>query len=113
MAIHPLQQWQHGHDFHLQTREGERRTLLVVWLTAITMLVEIAAGYLSGSMALLADGWHMGTHMAALSISLFAYRYARRHADNPRYSFGTGKVSSLGGFASAVALAIVALLFFV
>jgi cation diffusion facilitator family transporter len=110
MAIHPLQQWQHGHDFHLQTREGERRTLLVVWLTAITMLVEIAAGYLSGSMALLADGWHMGTHMAALSISVFAYRYARRHADNPRYSFGTGKVGALGGFASAMALAVVALL---
>jgi cation diffusion facilitator family transporter len=110
MPLHPLQQWQHGHDFHLQTREGERRTLLVIWLTGITMLVEVSAGYLSGSMALLADGWHMGTHMAALSISLFAYRYARKHARNPRYSFGTGKVGALGGFASAMALAVVALL---
>jgi cation diffusion facilitator family transporter len=61
-------------------------------------------------MALLADGWHMGTHVAALSIALFAYRYARRHSDNPFFSFGTGKVGSLGGFASAVALAVVAVL---
>jgi len=79
-------------------------------LTACMMVVEIAAGYTFGSMALLADGWHMGTHVAALAISVFAYRYARKHADNPRYSFGTGKVSALGGFASAIALVVVALL---
>jgi cation diffusion facilitator family transporter len=110
MHSHTLDEWKHSHDFSLDTREGERRTRLVVLLTATMMVVEIAAGYLFGSMALLADGWHMGTHVAALAISLFAYRYARQHADNPSYSFGTGKVSALGGFASAVALAVVALL---
>jgi len=110
MHSHTLDEWRHSHDFSLDTREGERRTRLVVLLTATMMVVEIAAGYLFGSMALLADGWHMGTHVAALAISLFAYRYARQHADNPAYSFGTGKVSALGGFASAVALAVVALL---
>jgi cation diffusion facilitator family transporter len=110
MHIHTLDQWRHSHDFHIDSVHGERRTLYVVLLTAFMMVIEIAAGYLYGSMALLADGWHMGTHVAALSISLFAYRYARRHAKNPYFSFGTGKVSSLGGFASAVALAVVALL---
>ena len=110
MHLHSLDQWQHDHDFNIDTTEGERRTRLVVILTACMMVVEIAAGYTFGSMALLADGWHMGTHVAALAISVFAYRYARRHADNPRYSFGTGKVSALGGFASAIALAVVALL---
>jgi cation diffusion facilitator family transporter len=74
------------------------------------MVIEVTAGYVYGSMALLADGWHMGTHVAALAISVFAYRYARLHAENPHYSFGTGKVSALGGFASAIALAVVALL---
>lgn len=110
MHSHSLEQWQHDHDFHLDSSHGERRTRYVVLLTAVMMVVEIAAGYLYGSMALLADGWHMGTHVAALGISLFAYGYARRHADDPRYSFGTGKVSSLAGFASAVALAVVALM---
>ncbi len=108
--LHPVERWRHGHDFNLDTQEGERRTRLVVILTACMMVVEIAAGYLFGSMALLADGWHMGTHVAALSIAVFAYRYARRHADNPRFSFGTGKVTALGGFASAVALAVVAMM---
>lgn len=110
MHIHTLDHWRHSHDFHIKTSEGERRTLYVVILTFVMMVVEISAGYFYGSMALLADGWHMGTHVAALSISLFAYSYARRHATNPYFSFGTGKVSSLGGFASAIALAVVALL---
>jgi cation diffusion facilitator family transporter len=74
------------------------------------MVVEISAGHLYGSMALLADGWHMGTHVAALSIALFAYRYSRKNAINPKFSFGTGKVNSLGGFASAVSLGVVALM---
>jgi cation diffusion facilitator family transporter len=74
------------------------------------MIIEIGAGYLFGSMALLADGWHMGTHAAALSITVFAYRYARRHADNPQFTFSTGKVGVLGGFASAVVLGVIALL---
>lgn len=103
-------QWRHSHDFNLDSAEGERKTRLVVLLTACMMVIEIAAGHLFGSMALLADGWHMSTHVAALSISIFAYRYARRHADNPLFSFGTGKVNALGGFASAIALAVVALM---
>ena len=87
---------------------NERRTVVVLVLTAITMVAEIVCGSLFGSMALLADGWHMGSHAAALAIPLFAYAYARRHAENPRYSFGTGKVNALGGFASAMLLLLVA-----
>lgn len=109
MHIHNLGQWQHDHDFAVIHKHGERRTVQVLVLTAITMLIEIAAGMAFGSMALLADGWHMGTHAAAFAITIFAYRYAKRHAQSPRFSFGTGKVSVLGGFASAVALVVVAL----
>ncbi|GIX30557.1 MAG: cation transporter [Porticoccaceae bacterium] len=109
MAGKTLADWQHEHDFTLVETHGERRTRLVLALTVAAMVLEIAAGTLFGSLALLADGWHMGTHAAAFLITLFAYRYARRHADNPRFSFGTGKVNALGGFASAVALAVVAL----
>src|SRR5829696_6146267 len=76
------------------------------------MVGEIVAGLAFGSMALLADGWHMGTHAAALGVAVFAYRYARGHAADPRYSFGTGKVGALGGFASAVGLAVVAVVRF-
>lgn len=79
-------------------------------LTAVTMVVEIGAGIAFGSMALLADGWHMGTHVAAFLITLFAYRYSRKNADNPDFTFGPGKINILGGFASAVALAVVALI---
>lgn len=86
-----------------------RRTLWVVWLTAVTMVVEIAAGWLTGSMALLADGFHMATHAGALAVAAAAYRYARTHARNPRYTFGTGKVGDLAGFASALLLAVVSL----
>lgn len=108
-----LHRWQHDHAFGTRERtRGERRTRWVVALTLVTMAVEIAAGTLFGSMALLADGWHMGTHAAALGIAVFAYAYARRHADDPRYTFGTGKVGALGGFASATGLGVVALLIF-
>jgi cation diffusion facilitator family transporter len=109
MHSQTLVQLRHSHRFHLDSSDGERRTRQVVWLTAVMMVVEIAAGYGFGSMALLADGWHMGTHVAALSISLIAYAYARRHANSHRFAFGTGKVSALGGFTSAVVLALVAL----
>jgi cation diffusion facilitator family transporter len=112
MHTHTLSNWQHDHDFSLKNAQGERRTLYVLILTAITMAVEIIAGTIFGSMALLADGWHMGTHVAAFMITIFAYRYARKHAANPAFAFGTGKVSVLGGFASALALAMVALLMF-
>ena len=110
MPIKTLENWQHGHDFAVKNEKGERRTQYVLLLTAVTMVVEIIAGSIYGSMALLADGWHMGTHVAAFMIALFAYGYARKHVDNPAYAFGTGKVNVLGGFASAIALAIVALL---
>lgn len=89
--------------------ENARRTLWVVILTVVMMVAEIAAGALTGSMALLADGFHMATHAGALGIAAAAYAYAKRHANSPRYSFGTGKVGDLGGFASALILALVAL----
>jgi cation diffusion facilitator family transporter len=109
MHRYTLKEWQHGHDFAVIHEHGEKRTLQVLVLTALTMIVEIAAGTAFGSMALLADGWHMGTHVAAFMITIFAYHYARKHAGSPEFTFGTGKVSVLGGFASAVALAVVAL----
>jgi len=89
--------------------ENERRTRLVVLLTAVMMVGEIVAGTWTGSMALLADGFHMATHAGALGVAALAYGYARRHARNPAYSFGTGKVGDLAGFASALVLGIVAL----
>jgi cation diffusion facilitator family transporter len=101
--------WDHDHAFNPGNPLGERGTRRVVLLTAIMMVVEIVAGWLTNSMALLADGWHMGTHVAALGIAAFAYWYARRHANDPRFAFGTWKVSVLGGFASAIVLVIVAL----
>lgn len=110
MHIHTLHNWQHNHDFAVIHEHGERRTIQVLILTAVTMVVEITAGLVYGSMALLADGWHMGTHVAAFMITIFAYRYARKHANDPSFAFGTGKVSVLGGFASAIALAVVALM---
>jgi cation diffusion facilitator family transporter len=109
MHTHSLHNWQHQHDFAVIHEQGEKRTMQVLFLTAATMVVEIAAGIAYGSMALLADGWHMGTHVAAFMITIFAYRYARTHVKSSAFAFGTGKVSVLGGFASAVALAVVAL----
>lgn len=104
----------HSNELESQTvSTGERNTYWVIALTLVTMVVEIITGLLFGSMALLADGWHMGTHVAALSITVFTYHYARRYAHHPQYSFGTGKVGVLGGFASAVALGVVALLMIV
>lgn len=97
-----LNQWQHPHSYKVENLQGERKTLLVIGITVTMMVIEIGAGYMFGSMALLADGWHMGTHAAALAITVFAYIYARRHADNPQYSFSTGKVGVLGGFAMPV-----------
>lgn len=108
--IHSLEQWQHDHRFNSDDTHGERNTRIVIVLTLFMMVVEISAGYLFGSMALLADGWHMSTHAVALGITAFAYYYARRHSDNPNYSFGTGKVGVLGGFASAMVLVVIALI---
>ena len=110
MHIQSLQKWTHSHNFNVDDGHAERNTRRVILLTVFMMVIEISGGYLFGSMALLADGWHMGTHAVALGITAFAYYYARLNSDNPNYSFGTGKVGVLGGFASAVVLAIVALL---
>lgn len=100
-----------GRDFLGEHHErNERRTWWVVWLTAAMMIGEIIGGTLYGSMALVADGWHMATHAAALTITGLAYRYARQHRDDPRFAFGTGKVGELAGFASAITLGVVALL---
>jgi cation diffusion facilitator family transporter len=103
--------WTHEHVYLGDAHEAnERRTWIVVGLTALMMVGEIAAGTIFNSMALLADGWHMATHAGALGISAFAYRYARRHARDARFAFGTGKVGDLAGYTSAVVLGVVALL---
>lgn len=101
----------HGHDFlGAHHDRNTRRTVAVIALTAVVMVAEIAAGAAFGSLALLADGWHMGTHVAALSISVAAYALARRFQRDPRFTFGTGKFGDLAGFASAIALGLTALL---
>jgi cation diffusion facilitator family transporter len=110
MHTHTLDKLRHNHDFTAINEKGETRVRQVLVLTVLTMIVEIAAGAVFGSMALLADGWHMGTHATAFAIAIFAYWYSKKHAADKRFSFGTGKVSALGGFASAVTLAGVALL---
>lgn len=99
----------HKHSQARSYKAGEQRTNKVFFLTLVTMLVEVIAGVLTGSMALLADGWHMGTHSAAFGIAIFTYRYVRRNENNPELSFNASKTNALGGFASAVALAVVAL----
>ena len=105
-----LHLWQHSHAAGQDVRRpGERRTFIVIAITGTMMVVEIVAGMLFGSMALLADGLHMASHAAALSISAFAYVYARRHAHDKRFSFGTGKVNALGGFSGALLLALFAI----
>jgi cation diffusion facilitator family transporter len=110
MHSHALDDWRHEHVFLGAAHDrNERRTWLVVGLTATMMVVEIAGGTVFGSMALLADGWHMSTHAGALAIAAFAYRFARHHARDPRFAFGTGKIGDLAGFASAVVLALIAL----
>ncbi|RFP52035.1 MAG: cation transporter [Limnothrix sp. CACIAM 69d] len=110
MHIHILDKWQHTHNFLADHNQAEKNTKIVLLLTTITMAAEVVAGLVFGSMALLADGWHMATHAAAFGITVFAYRYARKNANNSKYTFGTGKVSILGGFTSAVALSVIALL---
>lgn len=105
MRHHSLADHRHEHVFLSAAHEHrERRTWWVVALTAAMMVAEIAAGLAFGSMALLADGFHMATHAGALGVAAFAYAYARRHARDERFTFGTGKVGDLAGFASALAL---------
>lgn len=104
MHTHDLADWRHDHQFDSGNIAGERSTLIVMWITAGMMVVEIGAGWFYNSMALLADGFHMSSHAVAIGLSAFAYAAARRHAKDPRYAFGTWKIEVLGGFASAIFL---------
>ena len=111
MHTHSLDRWTHSHAFLGRKHvENERKTWLVVLVTATMMIVEIIGGMFYGSMALVADGWHMSTHAGALTISALAYRYARAHVHDPRFIFGTGKLGELAGYTSALILAMIALL---
>jgi cation diffusion facilitator family transporter len=109
MHSHSLDQWTHDHVFLGQRHDrNERRTWFVVALTVAMMVGEITAGAMFGSMALLADGWHMATHAAALGIAALAYFFARQHARSARFSFGTGKFGDLAAFSSAIILGLIA-----
>ncbi len=110
MHTESIERWVHDHTFGQDRKKSaEVRTLIVSIVTVLTMVVEIVAGFAFGSMALLADGLHMGSHASALAISVFAYRFTRAHAKDARFNFGTGKVNSLAAFASAAMLALIAL----
>ena len=104
-----LEELAREHDFLGESHDrNARRTMWVVALTSVMMVGEIAAGWITGSMALLADGFHMATHAGALAVAAAAYWFAKRHVANPRFTFGTGKVGDLAGFASALILGIFA-----
>ena len=113
MANHPTNDpaGAHSHVFLGESHEtNERRTWMVIALCSLMMAGEIVGGLLFGSIALVADGLHMSTHASALLLAALAYRYARRHAEDDRFSFGTGKLGDLAGFTSAVVLALIAIL---
>ncbi len=105
--------WMHDHIFDTGNDAAERSTRVVMWITAITMVIEIAAGWWLNSMALLADGWHMSSHAVAIGISALAYATSRRYAQDSRFAFGTWKIEILGGFASAIFLVGVAVMMLV
>lgn len=113
MHSHDLSAWTHKHCFDAGNPAAERSTRAVMWITLAMMVVEIVAGYGFNSMALLADGWHMSSHALAIGLSAFAYAAARRHADDPRFAFGTWKIEILGGYTSAILLLGVAALMLV
>src|ERR1700694_3779621 len=101
----------HNHVFLAEGHEkSERKTWAVIWLCSAMMVAEIVGGLMFGSIALVADGLHMSTHAGALLLAALAYTYARRHANNPNFTFGTGKLGDLAGFTSAIILAMIALL---
>ena len=111
MHAHSIDQWRHEHVFlGAHHDRNERSSWAVVALCVTMMTAEIVGGMLWGSMALVADGLHMSTHAAALVIAALAYAYARRHARDDRFAFGTGKLGDLSAFASAIVLAMIALL---
>lgn len=106
---HPeVDQLIHSHRFDEGNPLAERNTLRVAMLTATMMVIEVAGGWYYNSMALLADGWHMSSHTFAMGLSVMAYYFARKHAHDPRYSFGTWKIEILGGYTSAIFLVMVA-----
>ena len=101
----------HSHVFLSEDHQkSERKTWAVIWLCSAMMVAEIVGGWLFGSIALVADGLHMSTHAGALLLGALAYTYSRRYADDPRFTFGTGKLGDLAGFTSAIILAMIALL---
>lgn len=102
--------WQHQHTFNIDKKKIEKKTLVVVIITFTMMIAEILFGWITNSMALLADGWHMGTHAFALGISLIAYIMARKYATNNRFAFGTWKIEILGAYSSALVLGLVSIL---
>jgi cation diffusion facilitator family transporter len=104
MPAHDLSHWTHNHVFDTGNLAAERGTRAVMWITAVMMVVEIAAGWWYNSMALLADGWHMSSHAVAIGLSAFAYAAARRHAGDARFAFGPWKIEVLGGYTSAIFL---------
>src|SRR5260221_4785308 len=109
MHSHSVERWRHDHTFLGGRHERrERRIWLVVALTAVMMIGEIGGGHVFGSLALVADGWHMSTHAAALGIAGLAYLFARTHRQDARVSLGTGKFGDLAAFASAVILGMIA-----
>lgn len=113
MHTENLSNWIHDHVFDTGNDAAERSTRVVMWITAVMMVVEIAAGWWYNSMALLADGWHMSSHAVAIGLSAMAYATARRYAKDPRFAFGTWKIEILGGFASAIFLLGVAVMMLV
>lgn len=110
MHTQRIEIWQHKHNFNLDKKENENRTKIVVVITFVTMVAEIIFGWLTNSMALFADGWHMGTHAFALGISVLAYVLARKYAKDLRFSFGTWKIEILGAYSSAIVLGMVGIL---
>ncbi|MEI8325988.1 MAG: CDF family Co(II)/Ni(II) efflux transporter DmeF [Betaproteobacteria bacterium] len=107
MHTHDQGAWRHDHAFDAGNIAGERSTRVVMWMTAVMMVAEIAAGWRYNSMALLADGFHMSSHAVAIGLSAFAYAAARKHARDGRFAFGTWKIEVLAGFASAIFLLVV------
>jgi cation diffusion facilitator family transporter len=109
-AHHDLSRWEQTHDYGTGNARAEAGTRWVLWITVVTMIVEITAGWWYNSMAVLADGWHMSSHALAIGLSLFAYTAARKYANDPRFAFGTWKIEVLGGYTSALFLLAVAAL---
>jgi len=109
-AHHDLSRWEQSHDYGTGNARAEAGTRWVLWITVVTMIVEITAGWWYNSMAVLADGWHMSSHALAIGLSVFAYSAARKYANDPRFTFGTWKIEVLGGYTSALFLLAVAAL---